>query len=333
MINSYFFEFRWKYVLTRMAGVFYKNNTPPNKYLFVTNKDTIGWILEAKAIRLSKFCPLASEIHYSSSFRNLPDAKGYFFLHHKYFARAIKYNPGLQKRKNIVMFTHPEWSKRYSKNHISYILNFGDKVICLNKTIYNELVSIGVESKKLVIYHMASDPEIFLSKERKGNGCVGFCMNYLSRKNPELVIDIIKNMPYREFILIGPNWKKYKNFNEMVSLTNFTYYDVPYGQYPTLYQKMDVFVSTSHLEGGPVPLLEAMLSNVVPVVSNTGFAPDLIIHGKNGFLFEVDSRSDSVIKLINEAFDLKENVRQYALPHSWENYGKKIGNLFEEIVK
>ena len=320
-------------MLTRMAGAFFKKNVPPNKYLFVTHKDTIGWILEAKAIRLSKFCQLASEVHYSDSFRNLPDAEGYFYLHQKYFARALKYNPGLTKRKNIVMFTHPVWSKRYSKAHMAYVLNFADKVICLNTSVSNELCSIGVESKKLEIYHMASDPEMFLPKIRTGKGCVGFCLNYLERKNPELVLAIIKSMPSKEFILIGPNWKKYDRFKEIENLPNLTYYDVPYEQYPALYQKMDVFVSTSYLEGGPVPLLEAMLSNVVPVVSNTGFAPDLIIHGQNGFLFETTQQLDSIIELIEKAYTLKESVREYALPHSWTNYGKRIGELFNGIEK
>jgi glycosyltransferase involved in cell wall biosynthesis len=333
MISSYFLEFKWKYILSKIAGVVFKNNVPPDKYFFVTHKDTIGWILEAKAIRLSKFCQLASEVHYSESFRNLPDAKGYFYLHQKYFARALKYNPGLTKRKNIVMFTHPVWSKRYSKAHMVYVLNYADKVICLNTSVYNELFSIGVESKKLEIYHMASDPEMFLPKIRTGRGCVGFCMNYLERKNPELVLGIIKRMPLKKFILIGPNWKKYDHFKEIENLPNFAYYDVPYEQYPSLYQKMDVFVSTSYLEGGPVPLLEAMLSNVVPVVSNTGFGSDLIIHGINGFLFETTEQLDSVIDLINKAFELKGSVREYALPHSWVNYGQRIGGIFKDIGK
>jgi len=178
--------------VSRMGGFLFKNNVPPAKYLFVTHKDTKGWILEAKAIRLSKFCQLESEVHYSDSFRNLPDASGYFFLHQKYFARALKYNPGLTKRKNIVMFTHPVWSKRYSRAHMAYVLNFADKVICLNSAIYDELAAIGVLKRRLEIYHMASDPEMFLPKNRTGNGCVGFCMNYLERKNPDLVIAIIK---------------------------------------------------------------------------------------------------------------------------------------------
>ena len=40
----------------------------------------------------------------------------------------------------------------------------------------------------------------------------------------------------------------------------------------------------SVLEGGPVLILESMMSNCVPVASKTGFCPILLIHFQNGFL-------------------------------------------------
>jgi glycosyltransferase involved in cell wall biosynthesis len=76
-----------------------------------------------------------------------------------------------------------------------------------------------------------------------------------------------------------------------------------------------------------------MLCNVVPVASNTGFCPDLIKHGENGFLFDSTDPAEKVIDLINKAYQLKNSVREAALPHSWENYGKKIFSLFQEIKK
>ena len=110
------------------------------------------------------------------------------------------------------------------------------------------------------------------------------------------------------------------------SSDNFTYHeDRPYEEYPSLYREMDVFVSPSFLEGGPVPLLEAMLSNIVPVASNTGFCPDLIEVGKNGFLFDpYKDTSEYVAGLIRQALQLSGDIRQYAVPHSWENYGEEI---------
>ena len=86
------------------------------------------------------------------------------------------------------------------------------------------------------------------------------------------IYELVKLMTEYNFILVGKGWSNYENFQEMLSLPNFTYVDLDYSEYPNLYSEMKVFVSTSDIEGGLIPLMEAMMSNVMPVVSDTGFA-------------------------------------------------------------
>ena len=38
-----------------------------------------------------------------------------------------------------------------------------------------------------------------------------------------------------------------------------------------------------------------MMSNCVPVASKTGFCPDIINHGQNGFLFDINAGYKEVI--------------------------------------
>jgi hypothetical protein len=224
-----FFQFKVKYAFSAFLSSLSKKGSLNQEILFVTHHSTKGWILDAKAKRLSCFFPGSSRVHYSNKFMFLPDATGYFYLHQKYFARALKYNPHIRKRKNIVMFTHAEWSKRYSPEHMAYVLNFADKVICLNKAMSDELQQLGLPAEKLEVYHMASDPELFKPKERNGTGAIGFCMGYYRRKNPDLVLELIKALPQRNFILIGRHWDRYFRFKEILALPNFSYYeDIPY---------------------------------------------------------------------------------------------------------
>lgn len=322
-------HYKWKYFLSFIFKYFYSlSNNSEVDVCFVTHTSTKGWILDAKCKRLARYMKLRTMVYYSSKFRRLPKARGYFFAHFKYYAKAVRYNPKVLRSKTMVLFTHPNWSKAYSPEHVGYILNKAGKIICLNSRIVKELIKLGIQREKLVVYHMASDPEMF-TWHKRGNGCVGICMAYYKRKNPDLLLSIIKGMPNTEFILIGIGWDQYNNYQELISQNNFKYYDnIPYEEYPGLYHKMDVFLSTSDVEGGPVPLLEAMLSNVIPVVSDTGWARDIIEHGKNGYIFPVSENSDRVIKLIRQAFACKEDVRHYVIQHNWENYSQKLEEFF-----
>lgn len=55
-----------------------------------------------------------------------------------------------------------------------------------------------------------------------------------------------------------------------------------------LYQALDLYLITSRQEGGPKALLEAMASGVPVVSTRVGQAMDLVRHGQNGWLVEVE---------------------------------------------
>lgn len=71
---------------------------------------------------------------------------------------------------------------------------------------------------------------------------------------------------------------------------------VPYAhrylrRYPDLsmlYQALDVYVVASRQEGGPKAVLESMCSGVPLVTTRVGQAMDMVMHGKNGWMVEVD---------------------------------------------
>jgi len=324
--------FKWKYLIAILHSRFLKQNKKSvfTSITYVAREADKDWIFGAKVRRLAKFSSLNSNTYFHNRLRDLPDSDGYFFVFHQYFYRAMRHNPKILNRKNIVMFTHPNWTFSFSESHVIWCLNKADKVICLNSKVQRELIAAGLDSRKTELIHIASDPDFFYKHERK-TGAVGFCSAFGERKNPELVYQLVKNMPERKFYLIGRYWENYERYDELKNMANFTYYnDEPYDTYPDLYTKIDVFISPSTLEGGPVPVLEAMLSNCFPIASKTGFCPDIISDGNNGFLFDVDADYSEVIRLIKLADSKIIDVRQTALEHSWKNCSQKIDKLFLE---
>ena len=324
--------FKWKYLIAILHSKFLKKNKKSvfTSITYVAREADKDWIFGAKVRRLAKFSGLNSKTYFHNRLRDLPDSDGYFFVFHQYFYRAIRHNPKILNRKNIVMFTHPNWTFSFSESHVIWCLNKADKVICLNSKVQRELIAAGLDAKKTSLIHIASDPDFFYKHERK-TGDVGFCSAFGERKNPDLVYQLVKNMPERKFHLIGRYWENYERYDEMKNMANFTYHNnESYDKYPNLYSKIDIFISPSILEGGPVPVLEAMLSNCFPIASKTGFCPDVISDGKNGFLFDIDAEYSEVIKLIKLADSNTINVRQTALEYSWKNCSQKIDKLFQE---
>ena len=96
-----------------------------------------------------------------------------------------------------------------------------------------------------------------------------------------MIFNLVKHIPERPFYLIGRYWNRYEKFDELMSLPTLPILITEIMHYPDLYNKIDILYFSS-LEGGPVPILEAMLSNCFPIVSNTGFGPDVVTHGENG---------------------------------------------------
>jgi glycosyltransferase involved in cell wall biosynthesis len=184
------------------------------------------------------------------------------------------------------------------------------------------LVRHGLSEDRVAIEIPGSDPEMFQYHERVNDGMVGLCSAYYPRKSPERILAIVRRMPHRQFLLVGKDWDHATA--EFLSLPNFHYVECPYEAYPNQYARMSVFLSPSRLEGGPIPLLEAMMSNVVPVATRTGFAPDVIEHGRNGFLFEPMEDSSIACELIDRAFSMRTDIRRTVEHLTWERYSKAV---------
>lgn len=311
---------------------------PPYNFAFVLDQQDEKWILGAICREIAKHSIGKVQFYYGRFYtkrlhfwpqpEKLPDAEAYFFADFSFLVKCLKATPSIWFRRKYVYYTH--FQDVASKNELVFALNQATKVISMCSLFVDLLSREGVKPEKLTCVPGAADPDIFRPHKRSSDGLIGFCTAFYLRKNPDLILEVVKTLCYRKFILLGRNWERYTGFSELVGLANFSYVEVPYTEYPRYYEKMSVFVSASALEGGPIPLIEAMMSNIVPVASRTGFAPDVIQHGQNGFLFGVESSAQLICEYIEKSFSLETDVRATVEHLSWTNFALQINAVFAE---
>lgn len=283
-----------------------------------------GWILDGVCRELA--CAFPGKWEIASDVNNLPSGKSYYFAHYSFLPEALKANLHIWGAKRVALFTHPK-EPDFGGPEMIYALNCATTVVSMCSLFAKQLVDLGVAANRVKTITMGTDPVLFPPHER-GTGDVGFCSAYYPRKDPDRILNLVQAMPHRRFRLLGRNWHQYERFGELRALPNFEYLEAPYEKYPKFYTGIDVFVSPARLEGGPIPLLEAMMSNCVPIASRTGFAPDIIRHGDNGFLFNVDAEIGEIRNLIEKAFTVNTNIRETVQHLTRQRFAREIQRYF-----
>lgn len=251
---------------------------------------------------------------------NVPPARSYYFSHFALFD-AARHLPEVRRARSAVFFTHPPKLRR-QRARLALLLRHADVVLSMSSLHARGLVRWGVPGRKVEVVIPGADPSQFVGHDR-GGGAVGFCSAFYERKAPDTMLDIIRSEPQERFMLLGRSWERWERWSELSELSNLTYWDTDYERYPELYREMDVFVSTSRLEGGPIPLIEAMMSNVVPVTTRTGFAEDVILDGVTGVLVELGADVGSFLAAIKHARSLDVDVRSRVLEFTWANFARR----------
>ena len=76
---------------------------------------------------------------------------------------------------------------------------------------------------------------------------------------------------------------------------------------PDLLQRARMFILTSRWEGVSIALLEAMVSGLVPVVSNVGDMADVVMDGDNGFI----PQEDDIEAFVAAILDVSRNRKRW----------------------
>lgn len=306
----------------------YPQRTNPDgsvDWAFVIHRNARGWILDAICQEIGSRQPESWLV--VDHDRPPPPAKNLFFSHFSLldiFDR--KYPEVLAASKVFLWYTHPREETAETIARSLKLFESSERIVFTCEANRRTWIERGLSPERTAVVLGAADSQLFRPHAR-GGGEVGLSSSFYERKNPDLMLEVIRRLPHRGFTLLGKNWSRYARFEELLAMPNFTYLSAPYRDYPAIYAGFDVFLSISTLEGGPIPLVEAMMCNAFPVASNTGLAPDLIKDGENGLLFDPYADADHVANLIERAFESKVDVRATVEQYSWDRFSAQIIGL------
>lgn len=154
----------------------------------------------------------------------------------------------------------------------------------------------------------------------------------------EVALRILKKHPEVHFLLVGDGeWRERieKQINESGKAKNFHLVGVQKNVIPFL-SMMNIYLSSSEFEGLPIAMLEAMSCEVPVVATRAGGIGEVIQHGVQGYLTEVENWEELETYCITllEDQDLYEKMALAARERVIEKFSMRrmVGEL-EEIYR
>lgn len=187
-----------------------------------------------------------------------------------------------------------------------------DAIMTASRQQESEILARGVPANAVVRVPYGVDCEVFRPgtdrerqriRSRLGIGLEDAAVGFIGKKTSDdrgrkgmdvltaAAHDLVKRLQGVHFVLVGSGWREVA---DSIRSGGGRCTEVPFlasqSRFAEVYRALDFYWVTARVEGGPVPLLEAMASGLVVVSTPVGLAPEVIEHGTSGFIVE---RGDS----------------------------------------
>ena len=241
---------------------------------------------------------------------------------------AISYVYDIKKDVKKIRYNHGILTKMSEKENNAWKIKM--PTITVSKTIIPDLERLTRQKVLDVIPNGISTSEYYVLHDIIKNG-IGSVYSEDPVKGPELLISILKKIKKRSplipIYLFGAD-----KLPKLISA-------ISYVRYPTIqeankiYNKAKIWLVTSHSEGFPGPILEAMACGCVVISSDTYGGRELIKNGLNGFLVnkgDVDGFLE-IIEYVIENPDLYDKIRKETAKtvkkYSWKKAAEKMDSF------
>lgn len=262
-----------------------------------------------------------------------------------YTAHGFHFYKGAPLLNWIIFYPVEKYLSRFTD--VLILINNEDYHIALNKKFKAKQIvkldGVGVDLNKFS-YEKSKKNEL---RKRFGYSPSDFIILYIAefipRKNHEFLLNAIteirEKIPNLKLLLPGKGilLEKIKKQAKTLGLNDIINFIGYSKEINNLCNISDLYVTTSHQEGLPISVIEAMACGLPIIASNIRGQNDVIIDGRNGYLYEqnnVKQFCDYILEISNNHFLKDEmtnnnlnDVRKYSLDIALN----KMNKIYSEV--
>ncbi|MBV8414170.1 MAG: glycosyltransferase [Verrucomicrobia bacterium] len=138
-----------------------------------------------------------------------------------------------------------------------------------------------------------------------------------ARKGTDMILPLAQRLnPERyAWVFVGPGWSCYGHALNKIGFTVIQPGTLPDPEHYRYFGEGDIYLLLSRQEGVPLTLLETMGLGIWPISTQVGIAPEIIIHGHNGYLVAPPTNESSE-RFLDVVADQISSLTSEMLAHS-----------------
>lgn len=238
--------------------------------------------------------------------------------------------------------------KKNLRKRIDDTLKYASRIICVSDTLRNKIINLGFEEEKVRTIPSGTKINRFDINNRRNKNeniiNILFVGQLTEMKGAKTLLKVIKKIGKQKnkiinFTIVGDG--PYRDrFLQLDSRHVNVLGNVLPDNINEIYVNSDIFILPSLSEGRPNVIYEAMASQCAIVASNVGGIHEQVKDGYNGFLVEANDIEGFIEKIqylidnnnLLKIFGVNGRKRIIDKRWTWENYGKEVTKIYNEIA-
>lgn len=222
----------------------------------------------------------------------------------------------------------------------------GKKIICVSESDRQLALSLGVGSRNSLVtvrYGIGNIP-VSLADPARSPARLIMVARFNEQKDQATLLKAIAQLNdhsiHLDLVGSGPAWESCKDLAKSLGIKDQVAFLGDRRDVPDLLAQSQIFILSTHYEGLPISILEAMRSGLPVVATSVNGIPEEILHGQTGFLVarkDVSSLANALSTLIhspNLRQQMGEAGRQKFLQEfTIERMIDEVKAVYEQVLK